>query len=72
MASSGSVVGAQLDAQSQSPCSLGEQISVGKAYELARQLATCNREAKLRPYAGRLTGSQRYARKRRTQSLYST
>jgi hypothetical protein len=68
----GSVVGAQRDIQAEPLSSLGEQVPVGEADELARELAACDGEAKLRADAGRFARSERYAGKGRTQSLYST
>jgi hypothetical protein len=67
-----SVVRAQLDVQAEALGSLGEQATVGEADELARELAACDGEAKLRADAGRFARSERYAGKGCTQSLYST
>lgn len=72
MACSGSVIGAQLYAQSEPVSTLGKQVTVGKADELARQLAARDGKAELRPDAGRLAGGQRDARQPGTQILYST
>ena len=44
------------------PRALGEQVPVGEADQLAGKLAARDGEAKLRPDAGRLAGSERYAR----------
>jgi hypothetical protein len=41
----GSVVGAQLDARSDGPGALAEEVAVGQADELTRQLASSDREA---------------------------
>jgi hypothetical protein len=68
----GSVVGSQLDVQAEALSSLGEQVPVGEADELAGELAACDGEAKLRADAGRFARSERYAGKGCTQSLYST
>ena len=68
----GSVVRAQLDVQAEARSSLGEQVPVGEADELAGELATSDGEAKLRADAGRFARSERYAGKGCTQSLYST
>ena len=57
----GSVVGAQLDVQAEALGSLGEQVTVGEADELAGELAACDGEAKLRADAGRFARSERYA-----------
>ena len=63
---------AQLDAQAEAFRALGKQVPVGKAHELAGELAACDGEAQLRPDAGRLAGGEGYAGKGPTQSLYST
>jgi hypothetical protein len=68
----GPLVGAQLDAQAEALSSLGEQVPVGEADELAGELAAGDGEAKLRADAGRFARSERYAGKGCTQSLYST
>ena len=67
-----SLVRAQLDVQAEALGSLGEQVTVGEADELAGELAACDGEAKLRADPGRFARSERYAGKGCTQSLYST
>jgi hypothetical protein len=68
----GSVIGAQLYAPSEAASALLEQVTISEADELTRQLAARDGEAEFRPYTGRFAGRQRDARKRCTQSLYST
>jgi hypothetical protein len=68
----GAIVGSQLDVQAEARSSLGEQVPVGEADELAGELAACDGETKLRADAGRLARGERYAGKGCTQSLYST
>ena len=57
----GVVVRAQLDVQAEALSSLGEQVPVGEADELAGELAACDGEAKLRADASRFARSERYA-----------
>ncbi len=72
MAACYAVVSAQPNVPTEVPGTLGEEVAVGKADQLAGQLTLRDSEAQLRSDAGRLAGGKRYARERGTQSLYST
>jgi hypothetical protein len=54
VASAGAVVGAQLDVQTQAASTVGEQLTVCEADQLAGELATRKSETQLRPDTGRL------------------